>query len=67
MKHRFGIVFALLAVLVVGANVGGMGRAEAQIVGGGSGGEGKACPFQNGASPTPELGVCQSPSPLPQR
>jgi hypothetical protein len=31
MKLRFGIVFALLAVLVVGANVGGVGRAEAQL------------------------------------
>jgi hypothetical protein len=29
MKLRFGIVFALLAVLVVGASVGGVGRAEA--------------------------------------
>jgi hypothetical protein len=31
MKLRFGIVFALLAVLVVGANVGGVDRAEAQF------------------------------------
>jgi hypothetical protein len=28
MKLRFGIIFALLAVLVVGANVGGVERAE---------------------------------------
>jgi hypothetical protein len=31
MKLRFGIVFALLAVLVVGANVGGSGQVKAQF------------------------------------
>jgi hypothetical protein len=33
MKLRFGIVFALLATLVVGANVGGVGQAKAQFGG----------------------------------
>jgi hypothetical protein len=43
MKLSFGIVFALLAVLVVGANVGGVGQVKAQsnIIGGGMWGDAK--------------------------
>jgi hypothetical protein len=43
MKLSFGIVFALLAVLVVGANVGGVGQVKAQsnIIGHGMWGDAK--------------------------